>query len=114
MGHGWRCLHQRPVSKELSSIETEYGLTLQSFFFSSALFLQVLQGLIYIILENEVKNGEGGPIFMYRHIRKWPGEAVLQLKGESTLLRFYPRSWVDHLCVFSHSAVSNSLQPHGL
>ena len=40
------------------------------FFFSSALFLQVLQGLIYIILENEVKNGEGGPIFMYRHIWK--------------------------------------------
>ena len=70
------------MSKELSSIETEYGLTLQSFYFflCIVLFLQVLEGLIYIILENEVKNGEGGPIFMYRHFRKRPGEAVLQLK----------------------------------
>ena len=78
------------------------------------LFLQVFLGLIYIILENEVKSGEGGPIFMYRHFRKQPGEAVLQLRGESTLLGFYPRSWVDYLCVFSHSVMSNSLQLFGL
>ena len=78
------------MSKELSSIETEYGLTLQSFFFflCVVVFLQVLQGLICIIVENEVKNGEGGPIFMYRHFRKQPGKAVLQLKGESTVLGF--------------------------
>lgn len=69
--------------------------TLQSFFFfflCVVVFLQVLQGLICIILENEVKNGEGGPIFMYRHFRKRPGKAVIQLKGESTVLGFYPRS----------------------
>lgn len=78
------CLRSFPQLK--LSMDSRYNLFF--FFLCVVVFLQVLQGLICIIVENEVKNGEGGPIFMYRHFRKQPGKAVLQLKGESTVLGF--------------------------